>query len=669
MRKTLALILALSIGIGAFAQKNELADFAKDKPESKKDTTPVGYYHDGYDWDTTITLVALSDSDNVANAVILLDNRIIEFAEEPDGDEDEYYMYVTKHKRIRVNTDKGVDEWNKVFVPVADDDEVITLKARSIAKDGTVKILNEESIKNLDNYEDYGNFAIFAIEGVEKGGEIEYLYTIKRGVDVLGRETYQNDAPIKLAKFTLVTDDDLKFATYGYNGFPSGEFVREGDKYVLTVTVKDIEALYEEDYSGYDASKKKIAYKLVGRKNKDSRFYTWNDAAQDYIDIIYASGTSFNAEKFLKEHKITKLKTIEEQILAIENYLKTNITIKDESGVVYSDPARIVVQKYGNETGLTRIYGMCLYQLGIKHQLVVSCNRYDSEFVADFEDYYNLDEYLIYIPELKKYVSPGNIHLRLGPAPSYLAGNNGLFVTVPYGFGQVRQIPVMDYKDNTVAMEAEIVFNKDMEQVRVKKEHSWTGHTAYSYRLNFEYADETNKEEFVKELLASGIDDAVIVSKQTSDAKLIENATDKPLILNGEYTTSELLENAGNSYILKVGDIIGPQAELYQEHERQTDIQFPYPKQYLHHIYFTIPDGYTVKGLDDVVIEKVLTDKGEVQASFKSSYKIEGNVVHINILEMYANPMLPKKLYEGFRSVINAASDFNKVVLLLEPKQ
>lgn len=650
MKNTLLLIIATCFATFAFAN-----------------TPSTQLYHTKYDWDSTVTLVPLSSEEDAANAVVLLDNRVMEYVKGTEAEE--FFMYITRHKRIRVNNDKGVDEFNKVFVPIRSNDEVITLKARSIAKDGTVKILNEQSIKNLDNYEDYGSFVLFAIEGVEKGGEIEYIYTIKRSAEIFGRETYQSDVKVKKASFTLITPEDLKFGTYGYNGFPFGEFVKDGERYTLTITVNDIEALYEESYSGYSASKQRIAYKLIGRKDDDSRLFTWNDAALRYMSNVYGAETNFDAAKFLKALKVQKLKTTEEKILAIENYLKNNVAYKEEGGASLDDPNQVVNQRYGTEMGLTRVYAMCLYELGIKHQLVVSCSRYENKFVSEFEDYYNLEEFMFYIPELKKYLSPANVFMRLGVAPSYLAGNNGLYVTVPYGFGQVKQIPSMKYVENTVGLDAEIIFNKDMEEVTVKKNQTWTGHTAYLYRANFEFADEINKEAFIKELLASGIVDAIVKSKNTVNAKLKDNSTEKPLELNGVFTSGALLENAGNSFILNIGDIIGPQAELYQDHERQSDIAFPYPKQYKHHIYFTIPDGYTVDGLEDVKIEKKLVDKGEVLASFTSTYKVEGNVVHVNVHEYYVVADIPKALYEGFRNVINAASDFNKVSLVLEPKQ
>jgi len=40
-------------------------------------------------------------------------------------------------------------------------------------------------------------------------------------------------------------------------------------------------------------------------------------------------------------------------------------------------------------------------------------------------------------------------------------------------------------------------------------------------------------------------------------------------IINSNLKISSFIENAGNSYLFKIGELIGRQVELYQEHERQ----------------------------------------------------------------------------------------------------
>ena len=52
--------------------------------------------------------------------------------------------------------------------------------------------------------------------------------------------------------------------------------------------------------------------------------------------------------------------------------------------------------------------------------------------------------------------------------------------------------------------------------------------------------------------------------------------------------------------------------------------------------------------------------------AFVSDFIIEKDKVIITDKEYYRNISLPKEDYENFRQVINAAADFNKVVLVFE---
>jgi hypothetical protein len=47
---------------------------------------------------------------------------------------------------------------------------------------------------------------------------------------------------------------------------------------------------------------------------------------------------------------------------------------------------------------------------------------------------------------------------------------------------------------------------------------------------------------------------------------------------------------------------------------------------------------------------------------------VNGDVLDIEIFEVYHSSFTPKSVYEDYRKVINAAADFNKVVLILEKK-
>ena len=132
-------------------------------------------------------------------------------------------------------------------------------------------------------------------------------------------------------------------------------------------------------------------------------------------------------------------------------------------------------------------------------------------------------------------------------------------------------------------------------------------------------------------------------------------------------TTESLIEDAGDSYIFQVGMVIGTQSELYQETERINPIEMTYPNRYNYEIIVHIPEGYTVEGLSSLNIDKrYIGRSGATLAKFESSYTTEGDNIIITIEEFYKTHEFDVSKYEEFRSVINAASDFNKAAILFK---
>jgi hypothetical protein len=106
--------------------------------------------------------------------------------------------------RIYVNSDDVIENYNKVFVPTREVSNVERLKVRTINKQGKVTDFDPKNLKVLDNVEGYGEFTIFAIEGVEKGSIIEYLYEFDMTPTVFGTEFFQYDLPIQYAEIYLI---------------------------------------------------------------------------------------------------------------------------------------------------------------------------------------------------------------------------------------------------------------------------------------------------------------------------------------------------------------------------------------------------------------------------------------------------------------------------------
>ena len=79
-----------------------------------------------------------------------------------------------------------------------------------------------------------------------------------------------------------------------------------------------------------------------------------------------------------------------------------------------------------------------------------------------------------------------------------------------------------------------------------------------------------------------------------------------------------------------------------------------------------IPDGYKISNPEAADIDKSHEADGETTMAFVSKGKLDGNKFVITIDEYYTRLDYAVELFEDYQTIINAAADFNKVVLFLE---
>jgi hypothetical protein len=164
--------------------------------------------------------------------------------------------------------------------------------------------------------------------------------------------------------------------------------------------------------------------------------------------------------------------------------------------------------------------------------------------------------------------------------------------------------------------------------------------------------------------------------KETAPDAVIDKWTAKPedkdginnFVMNVDFKSNHFLETAGPRVLFKVGELIGPQVEMYREESRMTPIENDYNRGYERSIEVKIPAGYQVRNADDLNISVVYKDGDKEPYLFVSSYTLNGSVLKITVKEYYKEIYAPIERYEDYRKVINAAADFNKVTLVLEKK-
>jgi len=612
----------------------------------------------------------VADSQFVNESAIILDD--VRQHQYVDVDKDNMVIMITCRRLIKINDDKGAELYNKIYIPVNPVTEVVqSIKARTIQPTGQVLDLPQDKI--FDVTEDGNAYKKFALEGIEKGCEIEYMYTIKRKVSFFGLETYQSGyAPCENAVFILETPKRLLFSVKGYNGFTVSNDSVIGDQRITTAIQKNIVALADEKYSDRTPNLMNVQYKLSYNLSIDqnARLFTWNELAKN----VYTAYTTFTPKEtkaidgFIKGINLPKNATEEEKLVAIEEYIKTAVGDDDQGGDDADNIEKIIKNNVASNDGLTKLFIATFERLGINYQIVFPSKKDDYPLDETFENYKLVEEMLFYFPNSGNFMEPANRTIRYPFIDPAWAATTGLFLkgttigTFKTAIASFDSIGIQPYDKNAIDLEVKMQFTGTMDSMQLHTKQTLLGYGATSYRPAFSFLSDDKKEEFTKDVVTTVAKTDNVQNITVQNSAMTDTYKNKPLIIEADITSGDILDQAGNNILIKMGEVIGPQVEMYQEKPRQLPIAMEYPHSEDRDIYFTIPAGYQIKNLNDINSSKTAANDS---IGFVSSFTQKGNILHIKIHEYYKMTDFPVIMFEEFTKVINASADFNKLVLVL----
>ncbi|WP_040559287.1 DUF3857 domain-containing protein [Kordia algicida OT-1] len=629
-------------------------------------TQAFSQYYKNYDWAKKPKLHQLSEKEANESSVGILEKYMIEYVVPEFGNN--IKKFETTHTIARVHDEKGIKTHNTVYISMYDVIDIVDIKARTITPNGKVTLLNKDNIKEVKNVEEYGDFKIFAIEGAEKDSEIEVLYTLEKEYSAFGRETLQKSYPIRKLEYDFIMGD-LPGRIKVYNA--NSQFVaktynkRAGKQLVL----KNIVPMLEEEYATPNANKTYVAFQCFGPGTNVTDSMLWNNVVTNITDGMFPETVHPEIAKIIENLLKNQKDDDFTKAYLIDDYVKTNYTIVKNNNAQLSDIDYIVKNKSASDLGIIKIYAHLLKAANVEYLPVITSDVYEHKFDSEFFNPAALREFLIYIPKTYNYISPNRVDYRLSEIPPNILGNKGIFVNAKkqYSFYKILQ---KDPDFSRVVRNMNISFEDDMEYVKIDQNQEYYGHWAMNNRAFLNLAPEQQIKEFEDYLTGSGIEDKVVKKYEPKNKEMMQLEYNKPFLVSSTITSESLLEEAGDSYIFQVGKVIGTQSELYQETKRVNPIQMQYPNRYNYEIVVNIPADYDIEGLESLIIKKELLDEeGNQKCKFESNYKLEGNKLTVMIEEFYKEYEYDITEYEGFREVINAASDFNKAAILMNPKE
>lgn len=631
-------------------------------------------YKDAQPWSASPVLHKMPAAFSNQSAVYLMDSRTFRYKFEGKN----LFQFNYVYRLIKVTDDKGIEMFNKIYLPVNRNSEIYDIKARVINSAG--KVIDVPAGKIKEEEDEGRMYKLFAMEGIDKGSEIEYSYMVKKNPVFFGSESFQTKSvPYYRAKLLIITPKHLLFSAKGFNGFTILKDSVINEERLIPGYSENIKELDDEKYGLRDPYLQRADFKLSYNlaQNNDVEMYTWKELARK----AYANITTFNEkekkaiEKFVAKVEIPGGTSEEKTIMLLEDYMKNNINIDDK--LVSEDVNNIeAIIKNGNTNnfGAIRFFACMLQHKNIKFQAVFPSIRNQFPLDEELANWNRVEETLIYFPSTGKFVEPTSAIMRYPFVDVYWAGTRGLFLKgttigdVTTAIGRFDDIPLEPFEGNAHNMEINVKLDAGGDSVIIESKQILKGYGAVFYRPLWKFVAADKQEDAVKEIIKSVAKSENIQNIKTENTSMTDSWENKPLIISGTIHTAELLERAGNKLLFKVGELIGSQVQMYQEKPRQLPAEVEFPHILERKISFAIPAGYTIKNPDDINIDIQQKKQNVVTMGFVSSYKVVNNVLEIYILETYRDLKYPLEEFETFKRVINAAADFNKIVLILEKK-
>lgn len=629
------------------------------------------YTFKNYDWESKVGKIDIPEKYKNEPEIIL--DRTVKVEINADGkDVAQYYLY---HEKIYINSDDAIERNNRIYIPFNINESVIETKARVILKNGKIVTLDKKDIKEEVDEEKGLKLNYFALTGIEKGAIIEHLFVLMEVPEMDGKTVrMQDEYPILNSSFDLIYPSFVEFKTKCYNGLsqPVIDTKKYENKTLLSVSEKEIPALHDDEkYANWSAHLKMFRYKLYENFNSGAKnIYNYRKFATNIYE-------RFNTELDKKSQKavddfcktIPTSKDPQEFIWNIENKIKKTIPYNR-----YFDTketlADVIKSKQANQSDILRLYLAVFKSLNVEVNTVFTSNRYKTIFDGEFESYENLSDILFYFPSIGKYVCPTEIEYRIPLIPNHLANQDGLFIKpkelggVKMGVGEIKFIEIPGTDITHDVMEITVDFTEDLQNPTIKSKMSYGGYSAINFQPIKDFVDAAQYKDILKDIAENYTSQKEYKSLTTENDGL-DFVGKKPFILNLEYEGKDLVQKAGDNYLFSVGKIIGAQMEFYQETKRVLPVEIDYPHSYLRKIKILLPEGVTVKNLEKFNLNFKTDINGKTEAVFVSSYTNGKNEINVENTEYYKIMNYPLEKFEEYKDVINAAADFNKIVIIL----
>ena len=614
------------------------------------------------DWDSDKTISFPSDNDLYG----IFNNHYVEYFKSKFTEE--VYVYETRHTKTKINRINNPLD-NEIIISKINVSEIVDVRAKIINQDTIISYGFEEMKKMINSDDSDENYNNYKLPNLDEGDIVEIMYTVKKDFNFNGNKIIEESYPILLSKFILIENNfKSNIKIYNSNNSFVSDIIFDGKK-SKQIIFNNLNATANEQYSTPIANKIKISYQCYENRDDVSQIEYWGNLVQNVSELFFPKTVNEKAEEILREIKngYVKIPWNELKIAnAIDEYIKNNFVISDEDDPKLNDIEYILNNKISNDFSIIQVYSSLFKEADIEYEVAISCNRYFLKFDPELFDPNQLREFLIFLPNQEKYISPNRVEYRVSEAPEDLLGNYGIFIDKDLDY-YFSEITLFDQDFSQIKKNIEVNISRNLNKTKINESRLFSGYWAITNR-NYIYLSENEKTDFLVDFFTvNGLDNKKVSNYNIKNFDISHNTYNTPLEITSTISTSDLIEEKEGLTYLKIGKVIGLQSNLFDEKERINPIEINFPNSYDYNIKVNIPRGYKIVDFSELNKSKeYISVDGNSTAKFLSKATVNGNVLNINIKEYYKELRYNKKRYQEFREVINAAAKFYESSVRIE---
>ncbi len=292
--------------------------------------------------------INISDHDD---AIILFDRT---YYNSDIAHESQVVIDVTIHRKIKINSLNGLEQFNKLYIPTYDDlnftIELVNCKAKVIKNNNTS--INTDKSQFVTTtlpantpffYKVTGNFKMLALNDISIGDEIEYIYSIKKHYNTDAENFYKSDRisfsgdHYCLEKSVFFESDIYETAIWPYNF--NNEISKNANfeyKGGIKISLKNIKKLSHSPYTKTALDQPYIQYITTNYK-LNIEGDSWKELARDFKprrkdtkhNVMFDGENILDAEEQLGQLNSTQAK-FELLLEKINSPLEKNFNLYDE---------------------------------------------------------------------------------------------------------------------------------------------------------------------------------------------------------------------------------------------------------------------------------------------------------------------------------------------------